>query len=950
MPVLPEPTACGAARPPSHHARRILRPMEPQQEPLHPPAAPGVNAWNAPWVADMHERWTADPSAVPESWRHFFAGFELGASGRDAPAGQAGVDRLIDDRRRFGHLAADLDPLGLRAPVRPCPPPESFGLTASDFGRVFDPGDLPIDGPATLQNIERTLGTAWCGTLGIESEHIRCDRQRHWWRAKVESSDHARPRSCESRKRILLGLQQATGLERFLMRRYVGSKWFSLEGCETLIPLLAEMLDTAARDDVAEVAFGMAHRGRVNVLVNILEKSYDQLFTEFEEAWTEDFVESGGDVKYHRGYSSSILTSSGRPMHVTMASNPSHLEWGHPVVLGRVRAKQRLRGDTNRRRCLPVLIHGDAALPGQGVVQELANMAELSPYDVGGSIHVVVNNQIGFTAEHEEAFASVYCTDVLRGQDIPILHVNAADPDQCIRAARLAVQWRQEFGRDVAIDLWGWRRYGHNETDEPGFTNPAMYRHIREQPAIVEHYAAQLAAAGVIDPANADQAEQHLLDVMDEAQQRIRSQPVRPTPPAFDDSSTWAGFEKAWSATHVDTSIPRGELERIATALGQVPDGFTPHPKLAKVLAQRRAAVHDDQPLDWAMGELLAYGSLLLDGYPIRLTGEDCQRGTFSHRHAVLFDSETGTLWSPLDHIDTGQSRMCIHNSPVTESACIGFEYGYSLGDPNMLVVWEAQFGDFANVGQVYFDQFIASAERKWKRNSGLVCLLPHGYEGMGPEHSSARLERFLQLCADDNMEVVVPTTPAQMFHLLRRQMRRPFRKPLIVLTPKSLLRHKRAVSKAADFTDGLFQTVLDDPMAPDPTAVHRVLFCTGKVGWDLIAHREQQPGATGTAVVRIEQLYPFPHAEVAAILNRYAVAEHHIWVQEEPHNAGGWTWMADTFRDTFSMRLDVISRPANASPAVGSAKLHRVEQLAILDAALAVASPAAAESLEHKA
>jgi len=807
-----------------------------------------------------------------------------------------------------------------------------------------------MEGPATLQAITHRLREAWCGSLGIESEHIRCDRQRVWWRERIECPERTRPLSAESRKRILHGLQRATGLERFLMRRYVGSKWFSLEGCETLIPMIAEMLDSAARDDVAEVAFGMAHRGRVNVLVNILEKSYDQLFTEFEEAWTEDFVESGGDVKYHRGYSSNILTSSDRPMHVTMASNPSHLEWGHPVVLGRVRAKQRLRGDTNRSRCLPVLIHGDAALPGQGVVQELANMAGLPPYDVGGSIHIVVNNQIGFTAEHEEAFTSVYCTDVLRGQDIPILHVNAADPDQCVRAARLAVEWRQAFGRDVAIDLWGWRRYGHNETDEPAFTNPAMYQAVREQPAIVEQYAARLAADGVIEPSEAEQAEQHLLTVMDEAQQRIRNQPVRPTPPAFDDRSTWAGFEKAWAAETVDTSIPLPELERIASALQRVPEGFTPHPKLARVLAQRGAAVRDDQPLDWAMGELLAYGSLLLDGYPIRLTGEDCQRGTFSHRHAVLFDAERGELWSPLDHIDTGQSRMCIHNSPVTESACIGFEYGYSLGDPNMLVVWEAQFGDFANVGQVYFDQFIASAERKWKRHSGLVCLLPHGYEGMGPEHSSARLERFLQLCADDNMEVVVPSTPAQMFHLLRRQMRRPFRKPLIVLTPKSLLRHKQAVSRVSDFTSGAFRTVLDDPAAPDPTTVTRVLFCAGKIGWDLITHRSAQPSTSATAIVRIEQLYPFPHAEVAAILNRYAVANEHLWVQEEPHNAGAWTWIADTFRDTFSMRLDVASRPANASPAVGSAKLHRVEQTAVLDEALQTGSWTASESLEHKA
>jgi len=912
--------------------------MDPQQDAL-PPAAPGINAWNAAWVDQLRRQWLADPGSVPPSWRHFFAGFDLAAaSAGDAATTTPSAEAVITAYRRWGHLAARIDPLGRRRLDTSPLSHASFGWRDEDLDRLVTT-DLPgLAQPATLRDTLARLEDAWCGHMGIESEHIRCETQRRWWQEQIESPRD--PLDAETRRRVLTGLQRATGLERFLMRRYVGSKWFSLEGGETLIPMLTELLDAAATAGVEEVAFGMAHRGRVNVLVNILEKSYDQLFTEFEEAWTEDFLESGGDVKYHRGYSSDVRTTSGHALHLTMASNPSHLEWGHPVVLGRVRAKQRLRGDTTRRRCLPVLVHGDAALPGQGVVQELANMAALSPYDVGGTIHLVINNQIGFTAEHDEAFASVYCTDVFRGQDVPILHVNGADPDACVHAIQLATQWRQTFGRDIVIDLWGWRKHGHNETDEPAFTNPELYEAIRAQPSIVELYAQTLEDEGVIEAAETEQTEQRLLDVMNEAQDRIRAEPVRPTPPAFDDQSTWAGFTTAWSEEDTDTSVSVETLDAICSAFARRPEGFTPHRKLERVLEERATAVRDDRPLDWAMGELLAYGSLLLDGYPIRLTGEDCQRGTFSHRHAVLFDADTGAPWSPLDHIDTAQSRMCIHNSPVTESACIGFEYGYSLGDPNMLVLWEAQFGDFANVGQVYFDQFIASAERKWRRFSGLVCLLPHGYEGMGPEHSSARLERFLQLCADHNMEVAVPTTPAQMFHLLRRQMRRAFRKPLIVMTPKSLLRHRQAVSTVHDLTQGRFEPVLGDPSLAAEDVTH-VILCCGKVGWDLVAKRMDTPSAANTAIIRLEQLYPFPKEQIAELLEAYGPNARWTWVQEEPRNAGAWTWIADVWAEHFGRHLEFVGRPANASPAVGSARLHRDEQDALLQTALDERAPA---------
>jgi 2-oxoglutarate dehydrogenase E1 component len=714
----------------------------------------------------------------------------------------------------------------------------------------------------------------------------------------------------------------------------MGKKWFSLSGTESLIPMLNELLVAASKDGVEELAFGMAHRGRINVLVNILEKGYDQLFTEFEESWGEDFVASGGDVKYHRGFSADIATDSGHTLHVSMASNPSHLEWGHPVVIGRVRAKQRLRGDESRRHCIPVLVHGDSSLPGQGVVQELMNLSRLDGYAVGGSLHIIINNQVGFTAEQHEVTSGRFCTDIFRGFDMPILHVNANDPEACVDAMLIAYQWRQRFGEDIAIDLIGYRQFGHNETDEPTFTNPVLYAAVKAQRPVVELYAEQLRTSGLIDADEADQATKRLLDIMDKAQTRIRSTPVTPVPPAFDDKSTWAGFAQQYDAEPIDTTVQRDRLQAIATTLAQFPEGFEPHRKLHKLVTQRSGTVDDNLPLDWAMGELLSWGSLLLDGVPIRLTGEDCARGTFSHRHVVLIDTKNGTPWTGINSVRPEQAHICVHNSPVSEAGCIGFEYGYSLGDPNMLVIWEAQFGDFANAGQVYFDQFIASAEKKWRRFSGLVCLLPHGYEGQGPEHSSARLERLLQLCADDNMEVVNPTTPAQLFHLMRRQMLRNFRKPLIVLTPKSLLRHPQAVSSVKDLTDGGFARVIDDSTA-DPATVERLILCSGKVYYDLLDHRAETTSPSNTAIVRVEQLHPLPLGELEAILHKYSGAHTRTWVQEEPLNAGAWHWIADRFRESVGMQLQVVARIANASPAVASTKVHGKEQLQLLIEAL---------------
>ena len=904
--------------------------------------SPSVNGWNAAYIDDLYTQWTNDPDSVTEQWRSFFEGFDLGfrppskdghtLEGSPTSSFQESVDELVRRYRDVGHLAAKLDPLKLNE--RQCADldPASLGLNEADMDRQVDTRDLPIESPAPLRDVIEFLQKTWCGSLGAEISHIRSREQRLWLQERIEAiSGH--PKVGEDiQKRILRELQQATGLERFLMRRYIGKKWFSLEGSETLIPMLNELLVAASQDGAQEIAFGMAHRGRINVLVNILEKSYDQLFTEFEEAWAEDFLGAGGDVKYHRGFSSHVQTDAGKPLHLSMSSNPSHLEWGHPVVLGRARSKQKQRDDHEGNSSVPVLIHGDSSLPGQGITQELTNLSRLDAYTVGGSLHVVINNQIGFTLEHDAAFSGIYCTDFLRGIDIPVFHVNSCDPEMAVAVMLLAYEYRKTFKSDVAIDLWGFRKFGHNETDEAAFTNPLMAATIKKTPSILDRYAASLTETGVVGSEESKQTSKRLMELMDAAQQRIKEQPVRPTPLALDDQSTWAGFSPDYNMATVPTSVPQTRLEQIAESLGRVPEGFNLHPKLQRILDARGKSILEDLPLDWAMGELLAMGSLLGEGDDIRFTGEDCQRGTFSHRHAVLFDTQTGEPWIPLNHLGDQQGTLGIYNTPVTESGCIGFEYGYSLGDPKTLVIWEAQFGDFANVGQVYFDQFIASSQKKWGRSSGLVCLLPHGYEGMGPEHSSARIERFLQLCADDNMEVVNPTTPAQMFHLLRRQMLRGFRKPLIVFTPKSLLRHESAISHVADLTDRGFFRVIDDPASGTDAVVDNistVLLCSGKVYYDLVQHRDET-GQEDKAIIRVEQLYPFPQEEVQALFDRYPKANF-TWVQEEPQNNGAWWFIYDWFRDNFDRPINYVGRPANDSPAVGASTVHREEQHAIL-------------------
>ncbi len=914
-------------------------------------AEQSVNSWDADYVDGLYAQWREDPASVDPSWDQFFQGFELGqtrgggsAAGGDhvAHTKQGRVDSLIYHYRDIGHLAASLDPLGRERPFPEMLMLESFGLSDADLGESFDPGHLPLDNPSTLGEIIELLEDTYCRHLGVEYMHIQNREERRWLQKRMETVRNRPAYANERRLRIFRELHEAHTFEEFLNTRYQGKKRFSLEGGESLNPAMWELINAGPAVGVEEFTIGMAHRGRINVLVNVMQKTYDEIFTEFEEGWVEDYLEGGGDVKYHRGYSSDVEVEGGQSIRLTLSPNPSHLEFGHSVVLGRARAKQRLRKDSERERCVPILIHGDAAFPGQGIVAEMLNMSQLDGYTVGGALHIVVNNQVGFTTNPSDSHSGVYCTDMAKMVEAPIFHVNGDDPEACAFVATLALEYRQAFNRDVVIDLWCFRRHGHNEGDEPSFTQPKMYELIRKHPPVIEGYRKQLVEANVISKEDADAIEAELKAKLDESQTRSKANPVQSNIEAF--RNVWSGLLGAYSDDPVETGVPRETLARIAAGLGRTPEGFEAHRKLKKLLEYRGGAIEQDDTLDWGMGEMLAYGSLLVEKKAVRLTGQDVERGTFSHRHAVMFDQSTGEGYTALNHIADEQERFCVHNSPLTEAACVGFEYGYSLGDPNMLVIWEAQFGDFANGAQVLFDQFIASAEAKWRRFTGLTLFLPHGYEGAGPEHSSARLERFLTLCANNNMQVVYPTTPAQHFHLLRRQLHRNFRKPLIVMTPKSLLRHPKAVSTVDELVSDRFHHVLDDAQVASPKKVERLILCSGKVYYDLIAHRETV-GAQDLAIVRLEQLYPLRLASLQPVLERYPNVRTTMWVQEEPKNMGAWMFVSSTLRDELGLELEYVGRKANATPAVASEKIHKQEQAAIMSAAVGDVSASSAAS-----
>ncbi|MFF9374583.1 multifunctional oxoglutarate decarboxylase/oxoglutarate dehydrogenase thiamine pyrophosphate-binding subunit/dihydrolipoyllysine-residue succinyltransferase subunit [Streptomyces griseoluteus] len=851
---------------------------------------------------------------------------DIDASHDDDVTKAARVFELIHSYRVRGHVMADTDPLEYQQRKHPDLDITEHGLTLWDLEREFAVGGFAGKSMMKLRDILGVLRDSYCRTTGIEFMHIQDPKQRKWIQDRVERP-HSKPER-EEQLRILRRLNAAEAFETFLQTKYVGQKRFSLEGGESVIPLLDAVIDSAAESRLDEVVIGMAHRGRLNVLANIVGKSYAQIFREFEGNLDPKSMHGSGDVKYHLGAEGTFTGLDGEQIAVSLVANPSHLEAVDPVLEGVARAKQDIinKGGTDFT-VLPVAIHGDAAFAGQGVVAETLNMSQLRGYRTGGTVHIVINNQVGFTAAPESSRSSMYATDVARMIEAPIFHVNGDDPEAVVRVARLAFEFRQAFNKDVVIDLICYRRRGHNESDNPAFTQPLMYDLIDKKRSVRKLYTESLIGRGDITLEEAEQALQDYQGQLEKVFTEVRE--VTSQPAQGESQPPKDGFPAA-----VPTAISAEVVKRIAESQVNVPDNITVHPRLQPQL-QRRAAMVEDGTIDWGMGETLAVGSLLLEGTPVRLAGQDSQRGTFGQRHAVLIDRETGEEYTPLQYLSEDQARLNVYNSLLSEYAAMGFEYGYSLARPDALVMWEAQFGDFVNGAQTVVDEFISSAEQKWNQTSGVVLLLPHGYEGQGPDHSSARPERFLQLCAQNNMTVAMPTSPANYFHLLRWQVHNPDHKPLIVFTPKSMLRLKAAASKAEEFTSGEFRPVIGDDTV-DPAAVRKVVFCSGKVYYDLEAGRQKR-GATDTAIIRIERLYPLPGAEVQAEVNKYPNAEKYLWAQEEPANQGAWPFIALNLIDHLDLavgadvpageRLRRISRAHGSSPAVGSAKRHQAEQ-----------------------
>ncbi len=914
-----------------------------------------ANRWNLDLLEDYYARWRRDPASVDESWRAFFDGYELGSQSpererevradslpHEAAHAQANLARLIFAYRSMGHYLAHLDPLSERPQRHDLLELSEFQLGEADLDREFDTGNLAGTPRATLRQLLAILKETYCRTIGVEYLHIQDPRIRAWLQEHMEPHRN-RPDFPRRRKlRILMKLHYAELFERFLHTRFPGQKRFSLEGAETLIAILDAIVERAPDVGIREIVLGMAHRGRLNVLANILNKPYELLFAEFEGQLMPESFAGDGDVKYHLGFSSDYVNAREGRVHLSLTPNPSHLEAVNPVVEGRVRAKQRQYKDRERRNLvMPLLIHGDAAFAGQGLVAETLNLSQLKGYRTGGTVHLIINNQIGFTTSPIDARSTRYCTDVAKMLDVPIFHVNGEDPEACVYVTELALDFRQAFNQDVVIDMFCYRRHGHNEGDDPSFTQPLMYRKIKERPPIGDLYTEQLIMRGDLSVAETEAISGAFQKKLQDALDEVKSDgQVTHDPPGF--TGHWQGLSPQYSHESVPTGVPRETLNDIAHGLTLAPAHFHVHPKVERILAARSAAVREKGEVDWATAELLAFGSLLLEGVPVRLSGQDSRRGTFSQRHAVLVDHQTQEAHYPLNHLRQGQADFTAYDSLLSEAAVLGFEYGYALDEPHMLVMWEAQFGDFANGAQVIIDQFIAAGESKWRRSNGVVLLLPHAYEGQGPEHSSGRPERFLQLCAEDNMQVCNLTTPAQYFHLLRRQVKRTFRKPLVIMTPKSLLRHKRAVSPVESLVSDRFHEVLDDPQKPKHP--RRVLLCGGKVYYDLLEQCEAlASGASGgrkspepVAIIRLEQLYPFPEEQLLQVLAPYRKAAEWAWVQEESQNMGAWTFIEPRLRELLGRPVAYVGRDASASPATGSLFVHQREQAELLEAALA--------------
>ncbi len=840
------------------------------------------------------------------------------------------VDKIVSAYRIRGHMEAQVDPLGMRnQQAAPELDPAFYGLQPEDLDRQISPETLSGCSLSTPRAVIKRLRETYARSVGVQFMHIDDLEVREWIQKRMESVGNHVQLSRARQLRILTKLTDATIFEDFIQKKFVGAKSFSLEGCETLIPLLDLLIERAGDHGVNDIVIGMAHRGRLNVLANILGKSARQIFREFVDPDHESY-KGRGDVKYHLGYRSWWQGSHGEQLRLSLCFNPSHLEYVDPVAVGRVRARQDRKGDRHRTRGLCILLHGDASFAGQGIVQETLNMSQLPGYSVGGTIHIIVNNQIGFTTRPGQGRSSIYAAGVAKMLQIPILHVNGEDPEAAAQAVRLAVDFRGKFHRDMVIDMYGYRRRGHNETDEPRFTQPLLYEAIKQRKPVREAYLEHLLSQGgvTLDAADRIASERHRH--LEEELASAKSEHYIDVGDQV--AGDWTAFNRGSDAEvrEVDTGVtPKRRLVAILETLSKTPASFQPHRQIARLLEQRAQMAKEKRPIDWATAEALAFGALLLEGHHIRLTGQDCERGTFSHRHALLRDSKTGAAYVALQHLSPRQAGFEIHNSPLSEGGPLGFEYGYSMEWPDGLVLWEAQFGDFANSAQVIVDQFISSGEDKWSLWSGLVMLLPHGFEGQGPEHSSARLERYLQLAAEENIQVVNPTTPAQYFHLLRRQVLRAWRKPLIVMTPKSLLRHPAVVSPMDELASGGFRRVISDPVA-DPSAVKRVIACSGKIYYEL-AEASRASGRDDVAMIRIEQLYPLSPDALRSHLKAYPQADL-VWVQEEPRNMGAWRHLQMRLGGIFS---DAICRPESASPATGSPGSHRHEQQQIVERAL---------------
>ncbi|MGJ8633379.1 MAG: 2-oxoglutarate dehydrogenase E1 component [Luteolibacter sp.] len=912
---------------------------------------------NADLLDEKYAQWSEDPRSVETTWSSFFEGFELGVSqakekggatqtSTTATSGETPISRedmefngkvvgLVYNYRTLGHTQAQINPLDDEPEINPRLSLSEYKFTEEEMSReasnpfFFNGAKMP------LHDMVTALKATYSGKIGFEFMHIHNTAVRHWVRERIENHGSEGPEKSPDRQiKSLRWLLEAESFENFLAKKFLGEKRFSLEGGEGAMVVLNAILENCPKAEVLEIEMGMAHRGRLNILANFVRKSLTTLLYEFTPNYEPGLVAGDGDVKYHLGYESKREFPDGN-VRVSLAANPSHLEAVNPVVEGKARARQRVLGDdgvtTDRKRVLPILIHGDAAFAGQGSVAEVLNLSQLPGYRTGGTIHLIINNQIGFTTMPADARSSAYATDVAKMIEAPILHVNGEDPMELYWAALFALEFRQKFGRDVVIDMYCYRRQGHNEADQAAFTQPLVAKEIALRETFGQVYKRQLVTDSVLSQSDADALEQAIWDTLEEGHQKMVKMSETGDRTVF--SGSTAIIQDPYDHNPVPTGISRNRFQQIGKTLTTVPESFTLNPTLKKRFLPRRVdALSKGGPYDWAFAESLAFGALMLEGSPVRLSGQDCRRGTFSQRHAVFYDYETRERYIPLQNLSEDQAKFCVYNSLLSEFAVLGFDYGYSLSYPNMLLMWEAQFGDFSNGAQVIIDQFISSAESKWQTPSDLVMLLPHGYEGMGPEHSSARLERFLQLCAEKNMIVGNFTTPAQYFHALRRQKHRSFRKPLILMTPKSLLGRPEAASTEADFLEGTcFQEILPDQMSfDDPASVNRIIFCSGKVYYDLFAHRKEND-LQGATIIRIEQLYPYHEDMIRAIMAQFPNANRFVWCQEEPHNMGAWTYISPRLEQTLGVKPLYAGRKPGSSPAAGSKAMHYREQKSLL-------------------